>query len=174
MPDSIKPANEKLFEHKEELMELAQDKIPKAITSIGKFADEMERLPQRLEPALESTGQLNKTLHDIPGVYEAEVHVTTYYHGGDPGQGSEFQHGGIVPGPIGAPRQATVHGGEIILNPYEVGAMGGPGGPSPPGNSSTSYGGDTFVTTINDRLSGAMFMEEMRSRERYDQLSNRM
>ena len=52
--------------------------------------------------------------------------------------------------------------------------MGGPGGPPAPGDTSTSYGGDTFHVNINDRLSGAMFMEEMRSRERYDQLSNRM
>jgi hypothetical protein len=172
MPEKVKPATDKIFEHKEEMAEMAEEQLPKAIEKLGKFTGEMEKMPRRLEPALEATGQLNKTLHEIPGTYRAYVEVITVYK--TEGGGDEFQKGGIVPGAIGVPRQVTVHGGEIILNPYQVGAMGGPGGPPPPSNVSTSYGGDTFNVEINDRLSGAMFMSELDSRGRYERLNERM
>jgi phage-related protein len=36
-----------------------------------------------------------------------------------------FANGGMVPGPIGAPVPAIVHGGELVLNPSQQAAMGG-------------------------------------------------
>lgn len=42
---------------------------------------------------------------------------------------AHMQHGGVVPGPIGQPVLIQAHGGEIVSNPYQVGAVGGPGGP---------------------------------------------
>lgn len=37
---------------------------------------------------------------------------------------SSFAHGGIVPGPVGAPRLALVHGGEAVFNDDQLRALG--------------------------------------------------
>ncbi|KKK60503.1 hypothetical protein LCGC14_3023700, partial [marine sediment metagenome] len=37
--------------------------------------------------------------------------------------GPGFQHGGVVPGPLGAPQMAMVHGGETITPPGKTGGM---------------------------------------------------
>jgi chorismate mutase len=172
MPEKIKPANEKIIEHKEEMMELSQETIPKTITSWDRMVRDWEEFPARMRPTEEMLGNLNNVIQEIEGDHYSRIHVTTIYK--TEGGGEEYQKGGIVPGAIGVPRQVTVHGGEIILNPYQVGALGGPGGPPPPSNVSTSYGGDTFNVEINDRLSGAMFMNELDSRGRYERLNARM
>jgi hypothetical protein len=36
-----------------------------------------------------------------------------------------FADGGWVPGPVGAPRAAVVHGGELVLNPQQLSTLGG-------------------------------------------------
>lgn len=41
--------------------------------------------------------------------------------------GGFFDNGGVVPGPIGAPRLAVVHGGEVVLNSSQQRAMAGGG-----------------------------------------------
>ncbi len=46
-----------------------------------------------------------------------------------------FAEGGVVPGPVGAPHAAIVHGGETVV-PYGAGGMGG--------------GGDTYITVNVD------------------------
>jgi hypothetical protein len=42
-------------------------------------------------------------------------------------QFASFQHGGIVPGPIGQPRLAMVHGGEMVVPSDEVDGSWGKG-----------------------------------------------
>jgi hypothetical protein len=80
------------------------------------------------------------------------------------------QMGLRVPGRIGQPRMIMAHGGEIVSNPYQHGAIGGPGGPP----TTNHYGGDTnFNVNINDRMAAALFLDQMR-RQRYDRLSGRM
>jgi hypothetical protein len=43
-------------------------------------------------------------------------------------EGGQFQGGGVVPGPVGAPRRAIVHGGEVITDP-QFGQQPAGGGP---------------------------------------------
>ncbi|MDP2949051.1 MAG: hypothetical protein Q8P22_05895, partial [Chloroflexota bacterium] len=38
-----------------------------------------------------------------------------------------YASGGVVPGPVGMPQLATVHGGEEVLTPRQRGARGGGG-----------------------------------------------
>jgi len=76
-----------------------------------------------------------------------------------------LQYGGVVPGPIGRPQLVVAHGGEVMLNPHQPGALGGPGGPT--------FGGDTYQVTINNELAAAMFLAEQRQR-RFERLDARM
>jgi hypothetical protein len=85
--------------------------------------------------------------------------------GGPPSPPPHMQFGGVVPGPIGRPQPIIAHGGEIVLNPRQTGALGGPGGPT--------IGGDTYQVTINNELAAAMFLAEQRQR-RFERLDARM
>ena len=60
-----------------------------------------------------------------PGEYKGAtpVEVAENYTGTPMAGMSEFQHGGIVPGPVGAPQMALVHGGETVIP--AGGGMGG-------------------------------------------------
>ncbi|MHC4230619.1 MAG: hypothetical protein ACYSW0_24550, partial [Planctomycetota bacterium] len=101
------------------------------------------------------------------------INVTTTFTqvGSPPGGPGGFQMGGIVPGPIGQPRVILAHGGEVVSNPYQHGAVGGAGGPPAP--TTNQYGGDTFNVNINDQMAAALFLDQMR-RQRYDKLNARM
>ncbi len=55
-----------------------------------------------------------------------------------------FQRGGVVPGPIGAPRLAVVHGGETVISARRRGAAGG--------------GGATFV--FAPQIAGSLYTEQ--------------
>lgn len=75
-----------------------------------------------------------------------------------------FAEGGIVPGPIGMPRAATVHGGEIVLNRDQQRRLleGGSGG-----SPIINIGVDRF-----ERFSRSVVnMEESRSTDRTSQLA---
>jgi hypothetical protein len=103
--------------------------------------------------------------------------VTAYSQTGTPPTGAgvpglpQYQHGGVVPGRIGQAIPIIAHGGEVILNPYQYGAMGGPGGPPPPPN--VSYGGDTFVNNFFNPQAAAIERERQRQR-RMARLSQRL
>lgn len=74
---------------------------------------EFSEYDKKLEGSVKETNALKEAIDKLSSktIYIDTVFRTT---------GSEgYQHGGIVPGPIGVPRQATVHGGEIIYNPYD-------------------------------------------------------
>jgi hypothetical protein len=80
------------------------------------------------DPAIESSKELIDYLQRIGeegrealrALQEAQAAQSAAGASGD----VEYQHGGFVAGPIGAPRRATVHGGEVILNPFQPGALG--------------------------------------------------
>ena len=61
----------------------------------------------------------------------------------------EFQSGGVVPGPLGQPTLAVVHGGERVI------PVGGT-------SNHTNYEGNQYNVTINDAMAAAMFMEQAR------------
>lgn len=47
------------------------------------------------------------------------------WEGSDIPAGANFARGGMVPGPMGAPMNALVHGGELVLNPQQQRSLGG-------------------------------------------------
>ena len=57
---------------------------------------------------------------------------------------SEFDHGGIVPGPVGSPQIARVHGGETVLPTHKSFAMTAPVVPSQ--NLDVTMGGGFNIT----------------------------
>jgi len=59
-----------------------------------------------------------------------------------------FQGGGVVPGPVGVPRRAIVHGGEVITDPQF--------GQEPPGG-----GQIVMYNTFNDRFDREQFLTEL-------------
>jgi hypothetical protein len=59
-----------------------------------------------------------------------------------------FQGGGVVPGPVGVPRRAIVHGGEVITDPQF--------GQQPPGG-----GQIVMYNTFNDRFDREQFLTEL-------------
>lgn len=65
------------------------------------------RAAWRVSPGPGGTGGLDWSPPKIPPAGWEEPAAVEY--------AGEFQSGGVVPGPIGAPRLATVHGGETIL-----------------------------------------------------------
>jgi hypothetical protein len=67
--------------------------------------------------------------------------------------------GGVVPGPIGQRRRITAHGGEIVLNPFQPGALGGPSV-----TNNNNFGQDTF--NIYNPMAAAMAMAQKRNRRR--------
>jgi len=54
-----------------------------------------------------------------PGYVEGTTGVTTIVGPSDGGGGDGYDAGGIIPGPIGAARRTTVHGGELVANPEQ-------------------------------------------------------
>jgi hypothetical protein len=102
---------------------------------------------------------LSGRLEEMAGTYDIIINIKT--HGEIPRNipHPDFLHGGIVPGPIGAPRRITAHGGEIVLNPFQPGALGGP----PVTNNNQRFN-DTF--NIFNPLAGKMALAQRRNRRR--------
>jgi hypothetical protein len=78
---------------------------------------------------------------------------------GDPGNPLNFQMGGVVPGRIGQRRRITAHGGEIVLNPFQPGALGGP-------TDNSRHYNDNSTVHINNPMAAAMVMAQKRNRRR--------
>lgn len=58
-----------------------------------------------------ATKELTKSINNIPR--DVEINIRYIYH--REGREESYAEGGIVPGPIGAPRRIIAHGGEIFL-----------------------------------------------------------
>lgn len=64
----------------------------------------------------------------------------------------KFDHGGIVPGPVGAPALATVHGGERIVPRSGVDDMGGGGGTTINFYGDVAMDSDERVAELADKI----------------------
>jgi hypothetical protein len=146
--------------------------------SIKAFADQIIITKTPVRDLASDTDGLEESLTRLAKDWEVNV-ITTYSTRGTPPSppgspgGGGFQMGTLrVPGPIGSPQGPYwLHGGEVVSNPYQYGAIGGPGGPPAP--TTNQYGGDTFNVNINDQMAAALFLDQMR-RQRYDKLNARM
>jgi hypothetical protein len=141
---------------------------PEAETAIGGYAGQIEAAKSPVVTLTTESGELGDQLERLARTWNINV-VTTYSQVGTPpgqttgavgGMGGQMQMGGVVPGRIGQAIPIIAHGGEVILNPYQYGAMGGPGGPPPPPN--VSYGGDTI--NIFNPLAAKMYMDQKRQK----------
>lgn len=97
--------------------------------ALGIYVKEQKEDLGKLDSSLGITTGKVKSLKDwIDKLKSKKITITTVYKQArvaamPAGVVLEEQHGGIVPGPIGAPMPAIVHGGEIIINPYEPRGM---------------------------------------------------
>ena len=86
------------------------------IDGIQAIIDFVRELPGRVLGILKDIpGMVADAIRDIPGLGTA-INVLTGA-AGKVGKALGFAEGGIVPGPLGRPLLATVHGGEMILPP---------------------------------------------------------
>jgi hypothetical protein len=128
--------------------------------SIAAFGDAVEITRTPVRELSSDAETLYGDLTDLAKDWEINI-ITTYRSSGTPTAppigGPAFQMGGVVPGRIGEPRLIQAHGGEVVLNPFQTGALGGPGGPPVTNNS---FGGDTFVNNIYDPLAAKVVASE--------------
>lgn len=168
-PEVIGPTNEEI-EKTNELLVATGEIAPDAGTGMNDFQGAVTDAQGAVEGILPQIQTLEDDLTAISKTWPVTVVFETV---GTPPGGAGLpsrppptrQFGGIVPGPINSPQLIVAHGGEVVTNPNQPGALGGPGGPS--------FGGDTFNVTINDQLAMAMFMAEQQ-RRRFDRLEARM
>lgn len=101
-------------------------------------------------------GNLGKPPKVVNGVdmgpYNGEAGQSWYSYPEESGSnaGDHFAEGGIVPGPVGMARAATVHGGEGVFTPDQMAALGSLGRSS----GGSSFGGGAAGTTIILQVSG--------------------
>jgi hypothetical protein len=145
--------------------------------SIKAFADQIIITKTPVRELKEEADDLYDSFYQLTGKSWEVSFVTSYSTSGTPpspptgGPGGRQQMGGVIPGRPGSLQGPYwLHGGEVVSNPYQYGAVGGPGGPPAPTNN---YGGDTFNVNINDRMAAALFLDQMR-RQRGDKLNARM
>lgn len=184
---AIKNSNDVMPDYNDILGEVL-DKFGTGEENIGPTADEMERTNTAMElmfdvapPATEkldafigSAGEghepVNTLREDVSKLNEGLdyassktwlITIRKQIIGDDASIPGQYQHGGVVPGPIGAPQLAIVHGGERVI---------------PVGSSNmtqNSYGGDTYNTTVNNPLAAAILTQQQRQR-RFDRMNRRM
>jgi len=105
------------------------DTMGESIDDVTGYLAKMD-LPPDVKAALmaylaEATRNLNALRDAANNASDAIAAIPATPSPGGAGVGAPiaFQQGGLVPGPIGAPQSAIVHGGEIVVNPYEPGGM---------------------------------------------------
>ena len=117
------------------------------IDGIQAIIDFVRDLPGRVVGILKDIpGMVADAIRDIPGL-GAALEVFTGI-AGKVGKALGFQEGGMVPGPVGRPMLATVHGGEMVLPPsagqmlldmFQGFRLGAAGLPTPPPGAATMY-----------------------------------
>lgn len=171
-PGKIDPANEGI-DRTNELLVAMGEVAPDAQGGMEDFQGAVNDAKTAVENILPQLGDMEADLLAISKTWPVTIEFITIGTPPPSGGGGNLppnlptrQFGGIVPGPIGGgPVPILAHPGEVILNPNQPGALGGPGGPS--------FGGDTFNITINNELAAAMFLSEQQ-RRRFDRLEARM
>jgi hypothetical protein len=173
-PGKIGPSKEAMIEH-HGIMSDMNDIMPDVAGGIDDVGSSMEDSKGPTDDLKGSLDDVENLLTELKG--DHTINITTNYSEigsppGSPGGGGDRAQMGLrVPGPIGQPRVILAHGGEVVSNPYQYGAIGGPGGPPAP--TTNQYGGDTFNVNINDQMAAALFLDQMR-RQRYDKLNARV
>jgi hypothetical protein len=169
-PGKIGPSKDAMIEHHGIMSDMV-DITPDVVGGIDDVASAFSDAKTPVEELKGFLDDVDNLMTELKGDHAINVTTTFTQVGSPPGGPGGFQMGGIVPGPIGQPRVILAHGGEIVSNPYQYGAVGGPGGPPAP--TTNQYGGDTFNVNINDQMAAALFLDQIR-RQRYDKLNARM
>jgi hypothetical protein len=111
-------------------------KLQRGAEDIAKFRDEVSatieswKLEIPLNPELErmyrDLGFINRRAQEVRDTMRGITDKRGFGGGGaSDSWGGEFASGGVVPGPMGAPKLALVHGGETILPTHQSGWSGG-------------------------------------------------
>jgi hypothetical protein len=159
-PGKIGPSKEAMIEHHGIMSDMV-DILPDAAGGVDDVATALSEAKTPTDEIKGSLDDVNELLTELKGDHEINI-TTTFREVGSPPSTSgfppAFQMGTRrVPGPIGQPLPAILHGGEVVLNPFQAGALGGPGGPPVTNNS---FGGDTFVNNIYDPLAAKVVASE--------------
>lgn len=115
-----------------------------ATEAMGGFAGSVGEAKRELKEAITQTGTLKDKIGELPSEKTVTIRVKVV---GD--EVPSYQHGGVVPGPIGAPQLAIVHGGERYL--------GAPG--------ATTNHNNHFNMTINTRARHEPIIADFRMME---------
>ena len=127
-----------------------------SVEAINKINAEYDKQLQKLLKVAAAAGDSKKNLEDLAKTYYIDVIVTREERNQlnkasaiDRALGVlGFASGGTVPGPVGAPRLAVVHGGERVLTPGEAA-------------SADSGGGTTAVTVSFEAPPAGSGLEEL-------------
>jgi hypothetical protein len=135
--------------NEEQLGPLGEETAPTAAAAIATVGSNSETSAGQVRGLAGAVRGLNTALGEVaPG------------RGAGPGLPGSYQSGGIVPGPIGAPQLAIVHGGEQII------PVGGT-----THNTTHNIGGNTY--NVNNPLAAAILAAND-MRRRFDDLNARM
>jgi hypothetical protein len=160
-PGKIGPSKEAMIEHHGIMSDMV-DILPDAAGGVDDVATALSEAKTPTDELKSSLEDVRDLLTDLEGDHPININITQT--GSVPstgGGGDRAQMGLRVPGPIGSPQGPYwLHGGEVVSNPYQHGAVGGPGGPPAP--TTNQYGGDTFNVNINDQMAAALFLDRMR------------
>jgi hypothetical protein len=170
-PGLVGPSQEAMEAHHGIMVDM-NDILPDAASGVDDVGSAMAEARTPTEELRDSLEDVRDLLTDLAGDHAINLNISQT--GSPPSLGSggdRAQMGLRVPGPIGSSQGPYwLHGGEVVSNPYQRGAVGGPGGPP----TTNNYGGDTnFNVNINDRMAAALFLDQMR-RQRGDKLNARM
>lgn len=80
-------------------------------------------IPTDIDISIHGTVSISGDIGDLETIIGAGGGGSVTIGGGGGGTIIGFHEGGVVPGPIGAPQLAVVHGGEVIANPHNPSAL---------------------------------------------------
>lgn len=117
LENSKQEAIQKLGEELAEMQELTEAELGELVKVAEKLGEDFgAAFAYGVETGLETNREVNKLLGDDPGSRTMRSSPRTQRSSGLP----RFQFGGTVPGPIGQPTLAVVHGGETVTPPGQA------------------------------------------------------
>lgn len=123
---NIKSITQNLVAHAKLYWEIFKNEIKQkwdAVTSIIKGAVDSWRA--KLQGFMDFIGNVKNAVEGLINKFREWLNLSG---GGGGGGGFSFASGGVVPGPVGAPTMAMVHGGEEVIPVNRVSGDGGGGG----------------------------------------------
>jgi len=159
-------------EWNEQLRITGEDRLPLARDLTGQYTDAVREVPGAATEATGKVQELAGAAELAAGDYYLDFYVRVHGEIPSGGSGGGQQMGtSFVNAPIGQPVWSVLHGGEIVINPFEMGAVGNKLGPRAPAN--VSYGGDTYHVNLGSRAAVAEW-EFRQKRKRYNKASKRV